>query len=192
MRRILISVIMIVSLVCVNQAAAQQRAARASAASGSAQFNKLVDEFFDDYFKRNPTAGTASGFHQYDALLEDYSKAEVANSTAALKSFLARFERIDPRTLARSEQDDRELVISQIRARLLELEEIRSWERNPDGYSSGATASVFVIMSRNFAPAPARLRSVIARERQMPKVFDEARNNLKNPPRIYTEIALEQ
>jgi hypothetical protein len=47
-------------------------------------------------------------------------------------------------------------------------------------------------MSRNFAPQPERLRSVIARERQIPGVLRDARANLKNPPRIYTEIALEQ
>ena len=33
---------------------------------------------------------------------------------------------------------------------------------------------------------------MVERERQMPQVFVEARKNLKNPPRIFTEIALEQ
>jgi uncharacterized protein (DUF885 family) len=47
-------------------------------------------------------------------------------------------------------------------------------------------------MERDFAPAGERLRSLIAREKQMPAVFAAARENLKNPPRIYTEIALEQ
>src|SRR2546423_697568 len=191
MRRLLIFGVMVVSLLVVNQTRAQQRTPTPRA-NTSAQFSQLVDQYFDDYFKRNPTAGTASGFHQYDAFLEDYSKTEVANSTAALKNFLGRFEQINPRVLSEMEQDDGELVISNIKARLLELEEIRSWERNPDIYSSGVTSSVFVIMSRNFAPEAVRLRSVIARERQMPKVFEDARANLKNPPRIYTEIALEQ
>ena len=36
------------------------------------------------------------------------------------------------------------------------------------------------------------MQSVIARERQIPAVFDAARANLKNPPRIYTEVAIEQ
>jgi uncharacterized protein (DUF885 family) len=47
-------------------------------------------------------------------------------------------------------------------------------------------------MERNFAPPDDRLRSLIAREKLMPAALDEARKNLKNPPRIYTEIALEQ
>jgi len=47
-------------------------------------------------------------------------------------------------------------------------------------------------MKRNFAPLDKRLRSLIARERQIPKVFEAARRNLENPPRVYTEVALQQ
>jgi len=36
------------------------------------------------------------------------------------------------------------------------------------------------------------VRSVVAREKQFPRYFADARANLKNVPRIYTEIALEQ
>ena len=83
-------------------------------------------------------------------------------------------------------------MLSYIRAGLLELETVRGWERNPDNYSSGITNSAFVIMSRTFAPPEARLKSLIARERLMPKVLAEARANLKDPPRIFTEVAIEQ
>ena len=47
-------------------------------------------------------------------------------------------------------------------------------------------------MSRKFASPDARLASVVAREKQMAAVFTAARANLKNPPHIYTEIALQQ
>ena len=47
-------------------------------------------------------------------------------------------------------------------------------------------------MARTFAPADQRLKSVIAREKQVPAVFQAARQNLKNPPAIYVDIALEQ
>src|ERR1700722_9006557 len=145
-----------------------------------------VDRFFDDvYFKFNPTVGTASGFHQYDAQLEDYSKAAVEAQRHALHLAEKQFAALpaDP---------DRDLILNYIRASLLELEQVRSWERNPDNYSSGITNSIFVIMSRTFAPQADRLKSVIARERQFPAGFEAARANLKNPTHIYTEIAIEQ
>ena len=146
----------------------------------------LFERFFDEYyFRYYPTAGTSAGFHQYDSKLEDYSKAGVSARTAALRQFEKHFAALSPSA-------DRDLVLGRIRADLLELEKIRSWEKNPDVYSSGITNSVFVIMSRAFAPPDDRLRSVIARENQMPAVFASARENLKAPPRIYTEIALEQ
>jgi uncharacterized protein (DUF885 family) len=47
-------------------------------------------------------------------------------------------------------------------------------------------------MERKFAPPDDRLRSLIAREKQMPALLTTARVNLKNPPRVYTEIAIEQ
>jgi uncharacterized protein (DUF885 family) len=145
-----------------------------------------VDRFFDDvYFKFNPTTGTADGFHQYDSLLEDYSKAAITAQSHVLHAAEKEFSALptDP---------DRDLILNYIRATLLELEQVRGWERNPDNYSSGVTTSIFVIMSRTFAPPADRLQSVIARERQFPAVFEAARANLKNPPRIYTEIAIEQ
>jgi uncharacterized protein (DUF885 family) len=145
-----------------------------------------VDRFFDDvYFKFNPTTGTSSGFHQYDTLLEDYSKAGVDTQVRALQSAEKQFS-------ALPEDPDRDLILNYIRATLLSLQEVRFWEKNPDSYSSGVTVSIFVIMSRTFAPPADRLQSVIARERQIPAVFEAARANLKNPPRIYTEVAIEQ
>ena len=66
------------------------------------------------------------------------------------------------------------------------------WEKNPDGYTSYATSAIFTIMSRNFAPPAERLKSIIAREKLIPRMFQSARENLKNPPEIYTSVALEQ
>lgn len=148
--------------------------------------SNLFDRFFDDYYFRfNPTAGTAAGFHQYDAKLEDYSKAGVDEKLKVLHEL----EREFAKTPA---WDDRDMILSRIRADLLELENIRSWEKNPDVYSSGPTNSIFTIMSRNYAPQPERLKAVIAREKQIPAALQAGRQNLKNPPRICTEIAIEQ
>ncbi|MGH8121994.1 MAG: DUF885 domain-containing protein, partial [Rudaea sp.] len=87
---------------------------------------------------------------------------------------------------------DRDLVLNYIHSNLLTLQTIRPWEKNPDTYSSGIANSAFSIMERKFAPAPERLRLLIAREKQMPAALMAAHANLQNPPKIFTEIALEQ
>jgi uncharacterized protein (DUF885 family) len=169
------------------------RAANSPAATPSENWSVLVDEYFDQvYFKFSPTAGTSDGLHQYDALLEDYSRAGVDREIAALRAFEKRFMAFDPQAMDETAAADRQMLISFMRSNLLELEVIRPWEKNPDIYSSGITNSVYSIMSRKFASEDDRLRSVVAREKLMPAVFAEARENLQNPPKIYTEIALEQ
>ena len=157
------------------------------------KFRTLAADYFEQvYFKYSPTEGTQAGLHQYDPRLEDYSRAEVEREIANLRMFDTKFEAISPVALDESTRGDLAMVRNNIRGNLLELETIRPWEKNPDTYSSGIANSAFVLMERKFAPADERLRSLVAREKQMPAVFIAARQNLKNPPRVFTEIALEQ
>src|SRR5215510_13795161 len=122
-------------------------------------FRELADRYFDEaYFAYNPTAGTAAGFHQYDSTLEEYSRPVIQRQSETLQRFRADFERFGRDRLSPEAASDYDLVLANIRGTLLTLEEIRPWERNPDSYSGGITSSIFVIMSRNFAPAKERLR----------------------------------
>jgi uncharacterized protein (DUF885 family) len=156
-------------------------------------FRHLADEYFSQVtFKFGPTSGTLAGIHQYDAQLEDYSRSGVDREVAALKEFETKFDAVDEAKLDESTQGDLEMVRNNIRGALLELETVRGWEKDADNYSSGIAASAFSLMERKFAPPDERLRSLIAREKLMPAALMEARKNLKNPPHIYTEIALEQ
>ncbi|HTS63886.1 MAG TPA: DUF885 domain-containing protein [Candidatus Acidoferrales bacterium] len=164
-----------------------------SAQQRDAEFYKLADRFFDEcYFHYDPVAGTQAGFHQYDALLPSGSRTEIDAEIASLKKFAGEIESYGASGLSPAAAADRELVISQIRGTLLTLEEIRPWEKNPDIYSSGVSNAIFVIMSRSFAPPAVRLKSAIAREKLIPRVLQSARENLKNPPKVYTDVALEQ
>jgi uncharacterized protein (DUF885 family) len=163
------------------------------AESGGASLRKLADEYFDQvYFPYAPSTGTLEGFHQYDTQLEDYSRAAVDRETADLNRFEARFAAVPAAKLDLTSQGDLELLLGNIRSTLLSLNAIRLWEKDPDEYSSGISNAAFVLMERNFASPDERLRSLVAREKQMPTALEAAHQNLKNPPRIYTEIALEQ
>src|SRR5947207_3046320 len=160
--------------------------------SSVASFNAMVDKFFDFYFPLHPSTATAAGFHQFDAKLEDYTAAGQQELARQLKDYLSKFEAVDRAKLPPETAADLDWVMASIRGELLELEDIQPWRKDPDTYSGGVTNSIFVIMKRNFAPPEERLRSVIARERQIPKALEAAQQNLQTPPKIYVEIALEQ
>jgi uncharacterized protein (DUF885 family) len=180
---------------CLTGANSAQAAAVADSAGGTgdAPLLQLADQYFDGYyFPNNPTAATAAGIHRYDDRLEDFSRAAIRQKIQLLHSFERRLRAIDVGPLSERVRGDRELLIASIRSALLDLETIRPWEKNPDVYSSGLANAAFVIMERNFAPPAARLGLLIARERAMPAALAAARENLRNPPAIYTQIAIEQ
>jgi uncharacterized protein (DUF885 family) len=168
-------------------------AGHAQKLDANANFRALADQYFEQStFAYNPTQGTSAGLHQYDSKLENYSHATVDAQITTLLDFEKKFDDQPAFQMDQSTQADRQMVLNDIHSKLLTLQTIKPWEKNPDTYSSGITNSAFVLMERNFAPPDERLRSLIAREKQMPAVFAAARQNLKNPPHIYTEIALEQ
>ena len=159
------------------------------------QFQRVSDEFFDQvFFHYAPTGGTLAGYHQYDTQLEDYSRKNIDAEVVALKTLEKRVAAIpgDDASLDPTARGDRELLLGTIRSQLLSIETIRMWEKDPDAYSGAISNAAFALMERKFASPDDRLRSLIAREKLMPSRLDQARANLKNPPRIYTEIAIEQ
>lgn len=156
------------------------------------KFAQLVDNYFDAQFKRSPNWGTQLGFHQYDNLAPDLSARAIGEQISELKDFEKQFAETKPDGLSKQSKIDLALINSQIKSQLLELDEMKEWEINPDEYSSTANSMVFELMKRDFEPLAERMRSVIAREKKVKDILNAGKANLKNPPRIYTQIALEQ
>lgn len=157
------------------------------------QFVRASDEYFDQvYYPYQPTTGTVAGYHQYDSKLEDLASSRIDAEVAALDGFENRITAIPAKSLDQSTRANREIVLNQIRSRRLTLHTIRPWTKSADEYSSLCANAAFTLMERKFAPADDRLRSLIAREKQMPSLLRQARTNLQNPPQIFTEIAIEQ
>jgi uncharacterized protein (DUF885 family) len=158
----------------------------------ASQLNQFADKYFDAYFAHNPSDATSVGFHQYDNQFERYDRSNIMDYVHHLHEFKEQLSEIPRDKLNQLQQGDYDLLLADINSQLLTLETIRPWENNPDIYSSDISASAFTLMERTFASPEERLRSLIAREKQMPAALTAARENLKNPPPEFTEIALAQ
>lgn len=125
--------------------------------------------------------------------MHDYSKTGLDAEAATLKRFRATFDKSAANgSLGPEQRVDAQLIASYIDARLLEIETIRMWQKNPDDYSVAISNAAFAIMARKYALPETRLKALIERETAMPQVFEAARQNLVNPPRVYMDVAIEQ
>lgn len=160
-------------------------------AIAAADFAKLVDDYLTDLYSRYPSIAFASGLHAWDSQLEDLSGFAIAAEVSAIKKFQSRLEKIRPLALALSDVFDYQILASNMNARLLELEVIRSRERNPLIYSRIISTALLQLAMFEHAHADARLRHVIAKQKLIPRLLSSARANIDRVPPVYLKVAKE-
>ncbi len=161
-----------------------------AAGSGDAGFARLSDEFLTGYLAWRPLMATTLGLHEYDGKITDYSRASIEGEMARLKQFEARLAALRPESLSRETRFDWQILLTGVRGELLRFREMASYTRNPMTYAGALDLNVYA--KRNFAPLDDRLRSIVAIEKEAPKMFAAARANLdQSLPKPYVEAAIE-
>src|SRR5664279_6028344 len=95
-------------------------------AAATAEFNGMVDEYFNVYFPFHPTEGTYVGLHQYDTLLEDFSQKSRDDEMSFLLEAKQGAGYAHTEFLNDEQRVDLKLISNAINARILELQEIRT------------------------------------------------------------------
>ena len=151
----------------------------------------FVDEYLAWLHETYPTNATFDGVHLHDDLLEDLSRSAVDARVRDLGGFERRLAAIDPARLTDIERIERPALDANIRARLFELEAVRTWERNPQCYGDLISTSLAGQILFDYAPLPERARRILSKLRQVPRLIQAARDNIKDPPGIFVKVGLE-
>jgi len=151
----------------------------------------FVDEYLSWLHEAHPTNATFDGVHSHDDLLEDLSRSAIDSQVRDLGGFARRLAAIDPARLTDVERVERPAIDASIRARLYELEVIRTWERNPQYYGDLLSTSLAGQVLFDYAPLAERGRRVLSKLRQVPRLMQAARDNVKEPPGIFIKVGLE-
>jgi uncharacterized protein (DUF885 family) len=151
----------------------------------------FVDEYLAWLHEAHPTNATFDGVHLHDDLLEDLGRPAIDAQVRDLGGFARRLAAIDPARLTDVERLERPALDANIRARLFELEAVRSWERNPQCYGDLLSTSLAGQILFDYAPLPERARRVLSKLRQVPRLMQAARDNIKDPPGIFIKVGLE-
>ena len=151
----------------------------------------FVDDLLGYLHEAHPTHATLDGIHTHDDLLEDLSRTAVEAETRTLAGYLRRLEEIPSGELALVERLEHRMLSSYLRARMFDLEEVRTWERNPQIYGDILASSLAAQALFSYAPASERARRVLSKLRQAPRLIQAARDNVKEPPGIFVKVAME-
>ena len=151
----------------------------------------LVDDLLGYLHETHPTLATLDGVHTHDDLLEDLSRQGIDSETHALSGYLRRLGDIRPDGLTPVERLEHRWITAQLESRTFELEDVRTWERNPQFYADLIATSLASQALFTHAPASERARRVLSKLRQTPRFVQAARDNIKEPPGIFVKVGLE-
>ena len=94
----------------------------------------FVDDYFEALFEWSPSVATSNGFHQYDSKLEDLSATAVQRRIARLKELQSELMHVRSQPLKADDEIDAEIIDSQIKAELLDMDTLQTWRHNPMNY----------------------------------------------------------
>jgi uncharacterized protein (DUF885 family) len=151
----------------------------------------FVDDLLGYLHETHPTHATLDGIHVHDDLLEDLSRHGIEVETRALAGYLRRLDEIDTGSLTPVEKLEHRMLSANLRGRMFELEEVRTWERNPQHYADIIASSLAGQALFTYAPVAERARRVLSKLRQTPRVIQAARDNIKEPPGIFVKVGIE-
>ena len=157
----------------------------------SEPFPHFVDDYLAYLYEVLPTQASLDGVHLHDDLLEDLSRAAIDANVRALSGFSRRLNQIDSSLLSPVQQVEHRIVGANIESRMYELEVIRTWDRNPQVYSDALGMSLAGQALFAYSPEAERARRVVSKLRQVPRLVQAARENIKDTPGIFVKVGLE-
>lgn len=155
------------------------------------EFAAVRDGFLDWYFEAYPVRASELGMHAHDARLPAMDRMAVQDRIDDLLDWIGDLEEI-PFTLVRGDDRyDYAIMEFALRAELLDLEEIRSWAIDPRLYTRVLASGIASLAQREHVSDEARLEALRSRMAAGPALLEVARANLRRPPVVWVEMALE-
>lgn len=153
-------------------------------------FGRLARSCVDELLQADPVEATWLGDHRFDDRLPDYTETSLAGLAQRIDTAVTALDAIDDLQLSPADQIDLEILRAALTRRAFEARELRSTTWNPLEWNPGT--SLYLLISRDFAPRAERLASIRRRLEDIPRFMSDAQATLGEMPGIHVETALAQ
>ena len=157
------------------------------------QFYADAQAAIDELLYENPTLATSMGDHRYDNRLGDLSPEGILRQRAQIGRWLTVFNTYAPSTWPVDSRIDL-ILIKQLFVQVIRnFDKLRLPRRYPGAGTDECLGGVYTLIIKEFAPLPERLKSILGRLRDVPRVLASSRAPLEAQavPPVWAQIALE-
>ena len=154
------------------------------------RFEDFEKEVFDTFIERNPILATHLGIHEHDHRLPDFTEEKLLEDIELIENWLEKLKEFDDDGLNEENELAKKLGIHIFELQLFDLKELKRWKENPQAPNS-IGSSLLLLLKREFAPLEERLRSIISRIKEVPRMLEEERSRIEEPVKIWVDMAIE-
>jgi len=151
-------------------------------------FREIEKAYFDLRWHLDPVAATQAGVQTYDDRYGRYSPTALTPHLVALKSLASALEETAAGRL--EDEIDRTALLNDIRVTLQRFERERPQARSPAFWLHHLLGGLHFLLGRGDWKDADRMRAVIGRLEDVPRLLDDARATLVEPVRVFVETAL--
>jgi len=157
-------------------------------------FYSRSEAWLSRLLETSPVAATQLGDHRWDDRLADYSAEALESQYQELLAAQAEVQGMDISGFRLDARIDHTLIVQIFKGFIRSYEKFQSHRRNPGGYLDEIMGGVVLLLLKEFAPLPDRLRSALGRVREAPRVLAQCKQNIipAEVPRVWAEVALEE
>jgi len=170
--------------------AAAACATRPARTGDSTSLSALYDAYLDNRAKLDPNWASDVGIHTWDRLLTRFDDTTRAGLRSLVEENLKRLRGLDLERVTSDERLDSTLWRAQLETELYDVDRRDERRIMPD-LPLGAIDTIYVMLLKDYAPLAERARNALERLRQIPIVVEDIRTRLESPPRVWTEMAIE-
>lgn len=153
-------------------------------------FADFSERFTADLWRLNPIWATYEGYHLHAAELPIPNQERDQQKLDFATNWLEELKMLDTNSLNPSEMMDYYLIRDYLVAQPFYINEFKSSEWNPASYNLGG--AFFQVLNYKKTSLEKRLGDISKKLEKVPLYYEAAKNNLKNPTKVHTELAIQQ
>jgi uncharacterized protein (DUF885 family) len=153
--------------------------------------HKAAEEFYRWRDENYPVGSSDNGLHKWDDRLTDYSSSALAARRAHVESVLALVRGMSTEGWRKEDKIDWVLFRAQLEGDEFGSRVLRFTETNPLIYLDECSNAIFSLLKKDYDTPRNRALSATARLAGMPALLEHAKQNLKEPVRLYSRLAVD-
>ena len=156
-----------------------------------AALRKMADTYYAWRNENYPVRSSGAGLHTWDNRLTDYSPEKIAQRAQHVHSLLEKVRAMETLHWSKDDRIDWILFRAQLEDADFANRVLKFEETNPQVYVRECTEGIFYLLRKEYDTPRKRALAATARLRQMPALLKQGLSNLRQPVKLYAQLAIQ-